>query len=721
MDANANASQRSHRTPFARGALVLKHFAMFALAAVLVAPALSQPAPAEDLPGRVGRVADLAGELFLAPQDKPDQWQPVGINYPVAAGDNLWVGREGRAEIDFGAGQFRLAGDSNIHLSRLDDRQFAVFVAQGRAQVRVRVLDPGETARVDTPNAQIVITRAGAYRIDVSEDREHTLLVVREGEANVLTMGAVQQVLPGQTAYVDGMDPQFADVRNGVGTDGFDTWAASRDRLYLRGQYSSYVSPQMVGAADLDRYGTWSQVPEYGNVWYPNDVGPDWAPYRDGYWTDVGVWGPTWVDAAPWGYAPFHYGRWAFVSGRWGWCPGRYVARPLWAPALVAWTGGPGWSFSVSSGPVYGWVPLGWGEPYRPWWNRCSYGCWDRYNKPYAVNTAVYRPNGPPPQRYVNWNAPNGVTAVSGNSLVMNRPVNRDLVRVPREALSAAPVLATAPVVRQDAGRTGMRRPEGTPPPASTVYPTSRPASYAPGAAPSRDAQIQRSGRSPQASPAGTFPTNPTSPATGPGMRAPQGTPPPVNATGPAPTSPASGFSRQPGNVPAAGPAPVAPPSSAMQRPSPQAPAAAAPSNVASPFSKTPAPSLQPNTVPQDARPGRGSTQVAPPPTDPGSRPPSRSSQGMPLPPSMQPAPQPAPAMRPMPQQAPQQVAPPPQAPLSRSPAPSVAPSPPPQAPTAAPQPRNAAPSAPAQSNQGNDNLRREDRGGGGGQDRPGR
>ena len=227
-----------------------------------------------------------------------------------------------------------------------------------------------------------------------ANDREHTQLVVREGEANVLTAGAVQQVLPGQTADVDGTDPRYANVRNGIGTDGFDSWVAEPRSPLRRGRTANYVSPQMVGAADLDQYGTWTQVPEYGAVWYPTDVGTDWAPYRNGYWTEVGAWGPTWVDYAPWGYAPFHYGRWAYIGGRWGWCPGAYVARPLWAPALVGWAGGSGWSLSATVGaPVYGWVPLAWGEPYRPWWGRCSNGCWDRYNRPYAVNVAVVRPN----------------------------------------------------------------------------------------------------------------------------------------------------------------------------------------------------------------------------------------------------------------------------------------------------------------------------------------
>ncbi len=427
----------------------------------------------DDLPGRVGRVAELAGEVFLAPQDAPEQWSSIGLNYPVAAGDNLWVGDGGRAEIDFGAGQFRLGGNTNLHLSRLDDGQFALFVAQGRVSVRLRFLEPGETAYIDTPNAQIVLTRPGLYGFEVSEDRQYTQLVVREGEANVQTAGALQQVLPGQTAAVEGAEPRFADVRNGIGSDNFDAWVANRDRRYENSRAGNYVSPQMVGAADLDAYGTWARVPEYGAVWYPNDVAPDWAPYRYGNWTDVGAWGPTWVDYAPWGYAPFHYGRWSYIRGRWGWSPGAYVARPRWAPALVGWTGGPGWGISVSAGaPVYGWVPLAWGEPYRPWWKRCSHGCWERYNRPYAV-TVVNRPTAPPP-RYINAGRPGGVSAMSSAALVARRPVQGNLVVVPAQAAKSAPILAGAPLVRAEPGRIPVppRVVPGAPPPASTFYRT---------------------------------------------------------------------------------------------------------------------------------------------------------------------------------------------------------------------------------------------------------
>ena len=44
------------------------------------------------------------------------------------------------------------------------------------------------------------------------------------------------------------------------------------------------------------------------------------------------------------------------------------VARPVYAPALVAFVGGSNWSVSVGAGPAVGWVPLGWREPYIPWY-----------------------------------------------------------------------------------------------------------------------------------------------------------------------------------------------------------------------------------------------------------------------------------------------------------------------------------------------------------------
>ncbi|HEY2967390.1 MAG TPA: DUF6600 domain-containing protein [Casimicrobiaceae bacterium] len=439
------------------------------LSAVLIVTCGAGAVPAradDDLPTRVGRVSDFGGELYLAPQDRPTEWATVGVNYPVTSGDNLWVAPDGRAEIDFGSGQLRVAGDTNLQVSALDEHRFALYVASGRVILRIRTLEPGDNALVDTPYAHIQIDRPGLYRIDVAPERQQTLLIVREGEAHVDLGGRTQQVLPGQMATIGAADPANIALQTGFGSDGFDAWSAVRDRRYDNSTSARYVSSEMVGATDLDGYGAWESYATYGNVWFPTTVAVGWAPYRFGRWAWVGPWGWTWVDDAPWGYAPFHYGRWIWLSGRWGWCPGAFVRRPVWAPALVAWFGGPEWAFSTNFGaPVYGWVPLSWGDPFWPHW-RCSASCRRTLNHPFAVDAAE-RP-GRVPARFANSELPAAVTWVPGHVLTGGKPVAVNLVRPSSSMLSSAPVLGTATIARGNPPAM-ISRPGGAPPPAGLL------------------------------------------------------------------------------------------------------------------------------------------------------------------------------------------------------------------------------------------------------------
>jgi hypothetical protein len=103
------------------------------------------------------------------------------------------------------------------------------------------------------------------------------------------------------------------------------------------------------------------------------------------------MWDPwygwTWVDDAPWGWAPFHHGRWLYVSGYWAWCPGPLVVRPYYAPALVAFYGSG--DFGLRFRPYVGWVALGWGEPLIPWWGPSRFrrrAHWAGWGGPRLVN-----------------------------------------------------------------------------------------------------------------------------------------------------------------------------------------------------------------------------------------------------------------------------------------------------------------------------------------------
>jgi hypothetical protein len=95
---------------------------------------------------------------------------------------------------------------------------------------------------------------------------------------------------------------------------------------------------------NLDPYGSWREVGDYGYCWQPHDVGDDWQPYSDGRWvyTDAG-W--TWDSNEPFGWAVYHYGRWANVERRgWIWVPGTE-----WGPGWVSWRHSPRY---------VGWAPL---------------------------------------------------------------------------------------------------------------------------------------------------------------------------------------------------------------------------------------------------------------------------------------------------------------------------------------------------------------------------
>ena len=621
-------------------------------AVLLLAFATLAGAQTDDLPGRVGRLADLGGTVYVSPEDRADDWVEALRNHSVTSGDNLWVAGDGRAEIDYGGGQFRLAGNTNVHVARLDERMLALFVAHGSVIVRVRVLDAGEAARVDTPNTQLALTRPGLYRIEVSDDRSRTSVVVREGEATVSVAAGLQQVLPGQTASVAGAEPAYAEVRSGYGLDGFDTWSADRDRRYERSRSASYVSRQMIGYADLDEHGRWDSSPEYGMIWYPTTVASGWAPYRYGRWTSVSGFGWTWVDDAPWGYAPFHYGRWVHVGNRWGWTPGGYVARPAWAPALVGWYGGSGWAASVSyGGPVYGWVPLGWGEPYLPSWGNCSDRCWTRYNRPYAVNRAE-RPRAPP-TRYANWSSPGGATAVPGAIFTGRQPVHSNVVALRPQAIANAPLLAQAPVLAKPTAATipGAKPTFAAPPPAVRFQ--TKPMQIAPAAVPETWGGELRPRGATSVPPAAARPN--VAPSSGPvaspgvAVPAPAVSAPPAMRPSGRPAPPAQAYAPGTWGAPSS-PSQAAP---VQPRPEPRAPQGSVPNRAEQRYVAPPASAPMPRSAPPAV--------YAAPPT---SAPPAQAAR-------------PAPSVAPV---APRSVAPP------QPPPPPAAAAPPPQGVRSAPQ-----------------------------------
>jgi hypothetical protein len=434
-----------------------------ALSFALAAP-LQALADDDDPPSRVARLSSTRGEVSFSPAGTED-WVSAVLNRPLTTGDKLWTDRDARAELHVGSAAIRLTGETGFSFLNLDDNMMQIRLTEGSASLRVRRLDQDESIEVDTPNLAFSILRPGFYRVTVNEAGDATIINVREGQGEVTGGGSAYTVNPGQQGYFSGLDSLDADFQPLPGDDDFDRWCKERDLREEHTVARRYVSDDVIGYEDLDDYGGWRPVPEYGTIWFPHVTVVGWAPYRYGHWAWVSPWGWTWVDDAPWGFAPFHYGRWVVVGGAWGWvpCPPRAVAvayvRPVYAPALVAWVGGPHFAVGVAVGggvgANVGWFPLGPREVYAP-----SYHVSRNYINNVNIsnttvnqtvinnyyNTTVVNKNVTN-IKYVNQNVTGAVTATSSQTFTSAQPVSRHLVAVNQREIASAQVVAAAPAV----------------------------------------------------------------------------------------------------------------------------------------------------------------------------------------------------------------------------------------------------------------------------------
>ena len=407
-------------------------------------------ADADDPPSRVARLNYLNGPVSFRP-GSVDDWAPATLNYPLTTGDHLWTDPGAQTEFHIGSTAFRMNSGTAVSILNLDDQMAQISLTEGALNVVIRYLGENESVEVDTPNVAVSLLRPGNYRIQADGDAGVSVVTVRGGEAEVTGGGAAFPLRAGQSARLAGMDTVSQEINPARGPDPFDQWCMDREQREGGAISARYVPREMVGYEDLDQYGVWTEVPPYGMVWRPRAVAVDWAPYHYGHWAWVDPWGWTWIDDAPWGFAPFHYGRWAFAGGGWLWVPGRMVVgvRPVYAPALVAFVGGGGFSVGVRVGGGVGmaaWFPLGPGEVYRP-----AYHVSEVYvrnvNIVHVSNVTVINSWNVTNVRYANQGVRGGVTVVPNDAFIHARPVASVAVVVPHEEILRARVVGSTAVV----------------------------------------------------------------------------------------------------------------------------------------------------------------------------------------------------------------------------------------------------------------------------------
>ena len=340
-----------------------------------------EPAPtqaqvqAQDASAGVARMSLIHGAVSTQRGDSGD-WAAAALNAPIVSGDKVSTGDDSRAELQLDyADILRLSDRAQATISELTRNQIQVQIGQGIVNYDV-FKNSEATVEIDTPNTAVhPVQGDGSYRVAILPNGD-TEVIVRKGEADISTPQGSTHIHKGQMVTVRGADPntqyQIADAPS---KDSWDRWNNDRDEMIHNAQSWSHTDPYYTGSEDLDAYGHWSNVPDYGSVWIPT-AGPGWVPYRDGRWVYEPYYGWTWVSYEPWGWAPYHYGRWFLYGSSWAWWPGpiggfgfgRRFYRPIWAPAYVSFFGfGGGVGFGFGFGSV-GWLPIGPCDNFYPWW-----------------------------------------------------------------------------------------------------------------------------------------------------------------------------------------------------------------------------------------------------------------------------------------------------------------------------------------------------------------
>jgi hypothetical protein len=442
---------------------------ILAMALLACTPAFAEEQP----PARVGRVSFISGTLaFYGPGDS--DWSAAKVNYPIAAGEWFATDPQSRAEIRIGAQTIDIAGDTQLDIADLGNRVIKAGVTQGRIDVNMRQFGPDESVEIDIPRGGVWLLQRGIYDIETGAADQPTRIAVFEGSARFVGGGADLIIRAGDAVVLSGNDTVAATVERAT-VDDFVKWCRSRDYHQERLAAPYHVPPAMTGFEELDAYGGWDTVPDYGAVWYPKSVPADWAPYRDGHWVWVEPWGWNWVDAEPWGFAPFHYGRWARIDERWGWVPGNFVPQPVYAPALVAFIEDPGIgpSAPLETGPAVGWFPLAPGEVYWPNYTRdpvyirnVNIANVSVTNITEIKTIATARRTDDPPPQVANQQFANrgAATVVPARIFADSGRVAPAALAVPPQALQRAPVSLRPPQLTPTAARPASPAPTASVP-----------------------------------------------------------------------------------------------------------------------------------------------------------------------------------------------------------------------------------------------------------------
>ncbi|KTD22929.1 DUF6600 domain-containing protein [Legionella londiniensis] len=415
---------------------------------LLIAASFTNAALQNDTYPTVARLSYTTGKISFLPAGEK-KWVKAILNRPISRGDRVWTARQARLELQLSNAVIRTDSLTSLKVLNLTNKITQVKLTQGSIVIKVQRIKPQHIYELSTPNLAFTFKKPGYYRVDVDKTRNATVITVRRGEGIAYGEKTSFRIRAGLSCRFTGKNLQNRQCPKLPALDNFDRWCMSRDKL-LEHVSAKYVSSEVIGYAELEKHGQWKTIKQYGTVWIPRTVQKKWAPYRSGQWIWVSGWGWTWVDEQPWGFAPFHYGRWLYIEQQWAWVPGPLEVEPIYAPALVAFIGGTKFKLQVGSQTNgIAWFPLAPGEVYIPPY-QVSQNYFIQVNISNTIINQTYVTNIYNNQNvdivYQNINVTDGITAVPLSTFVQSEPVANNVVQISEEEIQSAPITQVATV-----------------------------------------------------------------------------------------------------------------------------------------------------------------------------------------------------------------------------------------------------------------------------------
>jgi hypothetical protein len=250
----------------------------------------------------------------------------------------LWIDRGARAELQLGGAAYSSRPDSSVAVLDYDDDRAQFELRRARRRLRAQ----SRRQRLDRDRHAESRVRRAPRRANIAStcgpraSRRRSAVVRGEGR---------------RSAH----DRRTRCARAGLPLlrrrpRDYDAEPVTRGRVRLVGGIPRATATSDPRARATCRR-TWSATPtstptergatcQLRPVWVPTRVTRSGRPIdtATGAGSIPGGW--TWIDDAPWGFAPFHYGAGPTRQPLLGMGAGPAQTRPVYAPALVAFVGG---------------------------------------------------------------------------------------------------------------------------------------------------------------------------------------------------------------------------------------------------------------------------------------------------------------------------------------------------------------------------------------------